>query len=248
LKNALDAVPEDFEHYLRLRATQKLMDISEKKFRNAKIMDELSSDDLFLVRIASDLTKPRPELSDSAAERLNRLLKERHGKTLTTFVYEEMVASWVMRGKDLQNEWNISNKLQAKNGTNLKRLELAEKVQNELSFDEEIQLNELRIAVPENKAALDSLAEERNDIERYANATEGFLQILEKTGEEMEAEDRGYLKEDAVTVGKLMIDLAQKYIPFKELNSENQGLVNDYSNIFKKESNTRMKNILEVTI
>ena len=49
LKNALDGVPENFEHYLRLRATQKLMNMSEKKFRSAKTMDELSSDDLFLI-------------------------------------------------------------------------------------------------------------------------------------------------------------------------------------------------------
>lgn len=247
LKNALDGVPENFEHYLRLRATQKLMNMSEKKFRSAKTMDELSSDDLFLIRIASDLTKPKPELSNSAAERLNRLLKDRHGKILTTFVYEEMVASWVKRSKDLGIKWKSANELHGKSILRLKQLELAEKVQNELDPNEKVQLIELRVSVPKNKAALDSLAEEQRDIERYANATEGFLQILEKTGEEMEAEDRDYLKDDAVTIGRLMIDLAQNYKPFKNLDGENQSLINDYSNIFKKESNARMIDILEVT-
>lgn len=62
LANVIDSSPENFEHYLRLRATQKLLNMADKKFRSAQSVDELSADDLFLVRIASDLIKANPEL------------------------------------------------------------------------------------------------------------------------------------------------------------------------------------------
>ena len=69
LEKTIQGAPEDFEHYLRLRATQKLLVMAEKKFRTAKTVDDFSADDIFLVRIASDLIKANPELSNIAAQR-----------------------------------------------------------------------------------------------------------------------------------------------------------------------------------
>jgi len=74
LDKTIKSAPENFEHYLRLRATQKLLGMAEKKFRSAKTVDDISADDIFLVRIASDLIKANPELSNEAALRLDRVL------------------------------------------------------------------------------------------------------------------------------------------------------------------------------
>lgn len=90
---AIESEPTDFEHYLRLRATQKLLNMSDKKLRSALTVDDLSSDDLFLIRIASDLIKSNPELSKNAAERLDRVLTRLYNKKLTPFVFEELIAS-----------------------------------------------------------------------------------------------------------------------------------------------------------
>ena len=93
LEETIKNAPADFEHYLRLRATQKLLAMSEKKLRAAKTVDDISADDIFLVRIASDLIKASPELSNNAALRLDRVLTKIHGKKLLPFVFEELIAS-----------------------------------------------------------------------------------------------------------------------------------------------------------
>lgn len=246
LENAIDAAPTDFEHYLRLRATQKLLNMADKKFRSANSVDDLSADDLFLVRIASDLIKAKPELSMEAAMRLDRLLTERYNKKLTPFVFEELIASWAKRAETLDKQWEMANSDYAKNSMLLKRLTLAKKIQDELSAEESVELGKLELEVPAQKQALDALATQQRDIERNVGAAEGFLQLLEKTPEQIEEEDRGYLIDDGAHVGKLLIECAENDKPFSDLSSEDQSLLIDYANIFKDESKTRMKSILEM--
>ncbi len=248
LGNAIDASPVDFEHYLRLRATQKLLHMADKKFRAAKKVSDLSADDLFLVRIASDLIKATPELSKEAAVRLDRLLTERYGKKLTPFVFEELIASWAKRAESLEKQWSESNRSYAKENMLLKRLILAKDIQDELSAEESAELTRLETEVPVQKQALDHLATQQRDIERYVGAAEGFLQLLEKTPEQIEQEDRSYLIEDGAHVGKVLIACAENDTPFNKLSREDQSLVNDYANIFKKESKERMQTVLEVTV
>lgn len=248
LANAIDASPSDFEHYLRLRATQKLLNMADKKFRAAKSVDDLSADDLFLVRIASDLIKAKPELTEEAALRLDRLLTERYGKKLTSFVFEELIASWAKRAESLEKQWEAANRNYAKDSMLLKRLSLAKEVQGELSTEESAELAKLEIDVPAQKQALDDLATRQRDMERYVGAAEGFLQLLEKTPEQIEAEDRGYLIDEGTRVGKLLIDCAEHDKPFSALDPEDKSLINDYANIFKKESKERMRAVLEVTV
>lgn len=248
LGRALDAEPENFEHYLRLRATQKLLQMSDKKFRLAKSVDELSADDLFLVRIASDLVKPNPELSSEAAARLDRVLSEKYGKKLTPFVFEELIASWSVRAKELQEQWSVANRDYAKDTMLLKRLQLARNVQNELSAEEAEELTRLEASVPTSKTRLDGLATRQRDIERYVGAAEGFLQLLEKTEEQIEQEDRSYLIEDGAQVGKLLVECAESDKPFSSLSQDDQALIIDYSNIFQNEAKDRMQKVLEVTL
>lgn len=248
LAKVLQGEPENFEHYLRLRATQKLLTMADKKFRHAQSIDELSSDDLFLVRIASDLVKANPELSEQAAVRLDRVLSEKYGKKLTPFVFEEMIASWGIRAHELGAQWDADNRLLAKDTMLLKRLQQALKIQAELSEDEVQLLAKLEVEVPANRAKLDALATSKRDIQRYVGAAEGFLQLLEKSQEQIEAEDREYLIEDGSNVGRLLMQCAESNKPFSELTEDEQALVIDYANIFQKESQARMAQVLEVSL
>lgn len=246
LANAIDSSPENFEHYLRLRATQKLLNMADKKFRSAQSVDELSADDLFLVRIASDLIKANPELSTEAAARLDRVLTEKYGKKLTPFVFEEMIGSWGVRARELGMQWEEANRNHAKDSMLLKRLMLARDIQNELSAEEASQLEKLQKDVPVGQQQLDALATKQRDIERYVGAAEGFLQLLEKTEEEIEREDRSYLLEDGAAVGKLLIDCAQHERSFDMLNQDQQSLITDYANVFGREAQSRMEMVLEM--
>lgn len=248
LDKTIKSAPEDFEHYLRLRATQKLLAMAEKKFRTAKTVDDISADDIFLVRIASDLIKVSPELSNNAALRLDRVLTEIHGKKLLPFVFEELIASWAKRADVLEKQWAQDNKTLSKETTLYKYLLGAKEIQSELSADEIQQLAALETTLPKQKEALTSLATRQRDMERYVGAAEGLLQVLEKTPEQIEAEDRAYLLEEGTHIGKLLIDCAQTDTPFSKLDKEDQSLLTDYANIFKNESKTRMKGLLEVTV
>lgn len=246
LANAIDAAPTDFEHYLRLRATQKLLNMADKKFRSARSVDDLSADDLFLVRIASDLIKSNPELSRESAARLDRLLINRYGKALTPFVFEELIASWAKQAETLEGQWEMANRDYAKNSMLLKRLNLAKNIQEELSADEATELVRLEGEVPLQKQALDSLQMKQRDIERYVGAAEGFLQLLEKTPEQIEQEDRGYLIDEGADVGNILINCAENDRPFAQLSPQEQSLITDYANIFQKESKVRMSQLLEM--
>jgi hypothetical protein len=248
LAKTIDGAPADFEHYLRLRATQKLLNMADKKFRSAKSVDDLSADDLFLVRIASDLIKASPELSKEAAARLDRLLTERHGKKLAPFVFEELVASWAKRAEVLESQWELDNRVCAKESMLLKRLTLAKQMQGALDAEEAKELSQLETDVPAKKQALDDLAQRQRDIQRYVGAAEGFLQLLEKSAEQIEAEDRDYLIEDGPRVGKILIDCAEQEKSFGTLDAEDQRLINNFANAFRKDSKNRMENLLEVTI
>ncbi len=242
---AIKAAPSDFEHYLRLRATQKLLDAANEKFRAARTVDDVSADDLFLIRIASDLIKSNPELNKDAALRLDRVLQSRFGQALAPFIFEELVASWDLRAKDLDIRWQKANDDLSKKSVLLKRLTLAKKIQEELSAEETHILSQLEVEVPIAKADLDELATQQLDVERYTGAAEGFLQLLEKSPEQIEAEDRGYLIVEGSKVGEILIACAKNETPFSALSAEQQHLVNDYANIFKHESKQRTERILK---
>jgi hypothetical protein len=246
LDNTIESAPENFEHYLRLRATQKLLTMAEKKFYSAKTVDDLSADDIFLVRIASDLIKSNPELSNTAAQRLDRVLTERHGKKLLPFVFEELIASWAKRAEVLEKQWAQDNKVLSKDATLYKYLLGAKEIQSELSPEEMQQLAVLEVELPKQKAELTSLATRQRDMERYVGAAEGLMQVLEKTPEQIEAEDRSYLLEEGAHIGQLLINCAQTNTPFIDLGKEDQSLLTDYANIFKNESKARMKGLLEI--
>lgn len=246
LKNVLEGEPSNFEHYLRLRATQKLLNMSEKAFLSAKTADDLGADDLFLVRIASDLVKDNPTLNNLAADRLDKILSQKYGKPLISFVYEELIAAWKADAASLSKELSEAQNKMSKDIVLLRRLTADKKIQSELSKEDSSILEGLEAEVPKQEREVNDLSTRQRDVERYANAAEGFLQLLEKTPEQLEQEDRAYVLEEGNTVGKIIIDVAEKKIPFSSLSKEDQSLINDFSNVFKREAGERMK-VLEVT-
>lgn len=247
LNNTIDTGVKDFEHYLRLRATQKLLRMIETRFETAKNIDELSADDLFLTRIASDLIKEEPELNKEAASRLDRLLTERYGKKLTPFVFEELIASWAKRAEDVEKLWNEENQKYSKDSTLFNRLTTQKKIQIELSPEEDQLLINLGNELPDRKLILNSISEQQNDLTRYVGAAEGFLQLLENSPEEIEQQGRGYLIEEGAKVGKLLISCAENNTNFRDLSNDEKSMLTDYANIFKIDSRNRMKKILEIT-
>lgn len=246
LKNAIEVGPSDFEHYLRLRATQKLLGLAEAKLMTNGV-EGLSSDDWFLIRIASDLIKADPELKSSAAERLNDILRRTHGKNLQSFVYEELIAAWKNQARALDIELNEARTRLAKSMIDLKRLQLAKRVQNELDPKDAAELAALEIQVPAQEKSWEAATTRKRDIERYADAAEGFLQLLEKSADQLEQEDRGYVIEEGENVGRIIVEAAEKNTPFSSLSADDRSLITDFANIFHKEAKQRMESVLEVS-
>lgn len=247
LARALEGVPKDFEHYLRLRATQKLLCMSGKRFQDAKSIDDLDTNDLFLVRIASDLVKSNPELNARAAERLDRVLDDKYNKKLASFVYEELVASWKKEAAALEEDLDKENSQLSKNTVLLRRLTADKKIQNELSVEDFDMLEKLEKEVPRQEAEVERKHRQQMDVECYANAAEGFLQLIEKSEEQLEEEDLGYVVEDGEDVGRIILQVAENKIPFSALSMEDQSLILDFANAFRADANSRMKEILEMT-
>ena len=246
LQRAIDAEPTSYDHYLRLRATQKLLNIEESKLLEAGSLDALNRDDYFVIRIASDLIKATPEMAEAAAKRIDAILNERYGKTLQSFVYEELVAVWVKQAETLANDVKSIQANRNAKVPNMKRLQNAKRIQGELDSVEAAELAELERTLPELDRELDAVSTRQRDAERYADAAEGFLQVLEKTPEQLEAEGRSYVIDEGPRVGELIIRAAQKEVPFNQLPEEDQETITDFANIFREDAQSRMNNILEV--
>ena len=197
--------PADFEHYLRLRATQKLLKLADKTFRTATEIHQISADDIFLVRAASDLIKADPELSEMAAERLDKILITRHGKKLTPFVFEEMIASWASSAEAEDQRWEALNKAFIKDRMLEKSLSVSKTIQGELSAEEEATLQQLSIDLREKQTELDQIETKRMDIDRYVGASEGFLQLLEKEEADIIDEGNEFLITDSPIIGAVLM-------------------------------------------
>lgn len=246
ISSVIRSGPSDFEHYLRLRATQKLLRIAEKSFRGAESIEQISADEIFIVRVASDLIKDDPQLSDQAAARLDQILQTRYGKNLMPFVFEEMIASWASKSEAEDARWEEINKTFIKDRMLEKSLSISKRVQGELSTEEEKTLQEVTATIPRKQAELDEIETRKIDIDRYVGAAEGFLQIMEKEEEEIIAEGHDFLISESEELGQLLMRCAEKEIPFSELTEDERALVTDYANIFKQASRDRMNKILEI--
>ncbi len=238
----------DFEHYLRLRATQKLLKAAEKTLSTAQTLNDITTDDSFLLRVGADLLAENPNLSDADVERLDKLIKRRfNGKSLIPFVFEEMIRAWETKYQNMEAKWEKLNKDTAVLKREVKQLEVKMKVEP-LTELEEAQLVELKndVAVAVNNSKYQ--AQENRAMKSYVHAAEGFLQVLEKTAEQFEEEGRDYILDDISTVGMLLIDCAQNGKAWNELSEEQQSIITDYANIFAEDSKKRNQDLIEAEV
>ena len=244
IKDVLDNIQiNDFEHYLRLRASQKLLKDTEQHLTRAHDIDTITDDDLFLIETGNELLKPTPQLSDAATQRLDRVVMVRFGKKLIPFVFEEMIMAWGYNLQDMENEWKSLNDGLSKEQVLLRRLQIGQRL-GDLQEDEVPMLNELEARLPVQQAEMEAKRKQTNEMRNYVFAAEGFLQMLEKEPEEFA--DQEYLMEDSSTVGMIIIECAQFGKRWEELNTEQQSLIIDFANIFEKASRARASNLVEV--
>ena len=248
IKNIFDKNEiHDFEHYLRLRATQKLLKYAEQTLNGATDIEQITEDDIFLLKAGAGLLAANPELSDAEAIRLDDIIRKRYNKKLIPFVFEEMVMAWNQNLGELEKQLKTETATLSKNTVLLRRLEMAKKI-SDISTEEEAALNQMKTETATIKSQVDALSAKTRERKNYVYAAEGFLQTLEKSQEELAAEGRDYLAEEGGQVGMIIIDCAQHGRKWETLNEEDQMLIIDYANIFKNESELRTKQLIEVEV
>ena len=80
-------------------------------------------------------------------------------------------------------------------------------------------------------------------MENYVYAAEGLLEVLEGNAF---LDDKEYLIEQVGVVGKIIIDCAQNGKKWEVLTDDEQELIIDFANIFKKQSLERASQLVEV--
>lgn len=229
----------NFEHYLRLRATQKLLKITERRLNRAKDLTEIESDDLFLIQTGAELLVEHPNLSTEELQCLDRIIQRRFdGKTLLPFVFEELLFSWGIKLEEMEEKRKILNSEIVKLKREFKQLEIKQKVE-ELSTIELAKSVVLREEIKEVKYELKEQEGKNRAMQNYIYAAEGFLQVLEKTEEQWIEDGREYIIEDSKEIGMLLIQCVERGLHWDELELEQQSLIRDFANIFAKDSKKR---------
>jgi hypothetical protein len=226
----------NFDHYLRLRATQKLVAMVDNSLKKGTMIKDMSEDELFLLNIGHNLVKDNPTLNDTSINRLNALVFKRSGKNLMVFVFEELTISWSKNLSLLEEKWNTINHTLASDVVTLRSLENNVAFNVELGVEEKDTLNRLRMTVPPMQDAQKVLNEEITNMRNYVYASEGLLQVLEESDYVIAREHIG---ERVPEVGKIIIDCAEHGKKWNQLTEDEQDLIIDFANIFREASKKR---------
>jgi hypothetical protein len=224
-----------FEHYLRLRATQKLMRSVEDALESAASLEQVGADDIFMVTVGAQLLSDTPELSEAEAQRLDGIVLQRFGKPLTPFVFEEMSKLLQLALTDDERLWKSTAHKLAAAKAKLDTLKF-QAILEPLSAEDQATLDKLTADLPGRLAANEDLLKRNVEREHYVSATEGFLQLLEKDHEALRASGQEYLLDQGHEVGRLLIECAQKELRWAALSPEQQSLIVDFANIFRADS------------
>ena len=227
---------ENFEHYLRLRATQELLNMASKRFDKAKSIESIGSDEVFIVRIAKSLVAPIPEVKPEDMDRLNQLIHQAKGKDLIPYIFEQMINAWAFNLADQEQTWEKANDSLAKIVTEERGYRSKLMLGIHLTEEEVSKHEALKRSVAIETDKLDKLAKSINHNKIYVYAAEGFLKILEDSDE---LKNREYLIEEGALVGKLIIQCAEQGRQWEDLEQDHRDLLMDYANIFRKSSEKR---------
>lgn len=243
LRDTLEMGVGDFQHYLRLRATQKLLDEADYKLTTTTSLDQVNTDDVFLINTAQKLLETA-ELSENDAIQLDEITQKRFGKSLIPFVFEELILVWVQKQTELEKAWKECNQEVAKNKVLKNRLEVAQKV-SELTSEEQQIYHDLLPLLTGLETKLKRLDKERRSMKSYVYAAEGFMQILEKDEGMLQAEDKDYLIDDSAEIASIIMKVAQNNVDWDMLTADEQSLITDYANIFEQEGKARAEHLAQ---
>lgn len=243
LRDILEMGVGDFQHYLRLRAVQKLLDEADHKLTTTTNLEQINADDVFLINTAQKLLETA-ELSENNAIRLNDITEKRFGKALIPFVFEELILVWVQKQTELEKAWKECSQEVAKDKVLKNRLEIAKRV-SELTAEEEQIYNELLPRLTGLETKLHRLDKERRSMKSYVYAAEGFMQILEKDEDMLQAEDKDYLIDDSAEIASIIMRVAQNNVDWDMLTPGEQSLITDYANIFEQEGRARAEHLAQ---
>lgn len=228
----------DFQHYLRVRAVQKLLQTYDEQMRQLQDVAQVGKEPLFIIDVATQLIEARAELSDADVQRLDEVTMKHFGKAVIPFVFEEMIVAWGLDYQNSQAVWDELNKQVAKDRVLKRRLELEAELEP-LEPPESKLLDDLRKLLPRDEAKLEALGDETRAKRNYVFAAEGFLQLLEKSEEQIMADDQEYLIERGETVGEILVRCAQNGQKWESLSVEEQSLIVSFANIFEEDCRKR---------
>ena len=237
----------NFEHYLRIRAVQKLLPLYEEQMEHVKDIHIVLDEPLFIIQIASQLIEGHAELDDDAMERLDSLTTARFGKPVIPFVFEEMINVWGLDLKQHQDAWEELSKRVSRDHVIVKRLNNLAKLEP-LPVEEAKVLADLEKLLPADRARLDKLASEVLAKRNYVYAAEGFLQLLENDEQRLIDQDREYLIDDGFEVGELLIRCAQNGEKWENLKRDEQSLSISFANIFEADCRKRAEQFTQVEV
>jgi len=238
LKAVSAARIDDLNHYLRVRAAQKLLGLYEKSMTSIQTLDDVNADMIALMDISACLISSEPSLSHEQAKTLDHLTTQHFGKSVIPFVFEEMILAWNVDLEQLELNWTELSKTLARDKILSKRLNLAKRLET-LTSEEQVLLNDLLKSVETDAVRLVALESSIREKCNYVYASEGFLQLLEKGEEGLTAEGKGYMIQRSGEVGKLIIDCAQNHRKWDDLTEEQQSLIVDFANIFEQDCRAR---------
>jgi hypothetical protein len=245
------------DHYLRLRAAQKLTTEIHERVKQATTTDDLSEDDLFLTRVSYQLVAENPELSAADVTRFEALVEKRFGMKMLPFVFNEMIGAWertiVQRkgtAKEVGKEVDVAVIRKRHVDLMRKRMDALPSVEEQAtaatlaSLSEQLEklrmlsaqdrqcLTDLTTAVARAQKLLTDYSEHTLRIETCANVAAGFLAYLEHP----EAfADRQSLMDRMSAVGELIVKAAQFPDFWGTLDETQQRLIQDYANMFEEE-------------
>lgn len=238
----------DLESYLRLRADVRILDHVKKHLHEAKGLEDISSDDLFILDF-SDKILNNEDVTDAEGERFEQIVHKIYGKSLISLVFNDMVVQWARdlesdraKEKDLFAQWNSAN-------VACKRFEQLN-ADNLLSAEEKTELANLKKKLPQLDAAQKEVKKAIGHRQDYIEAAEGMLRVYE--GDESLAEvvgdDLDIIKDNVEDVGQVIIDCMNRGKTWEELNDDERGLITDFSNIFRKAAKQRVKGEEEIVV
>ncbi|MFK0034073.1 hypothetical protein [Pseudomonas monteilii] len=238
---------KDFNHYLRVRAAQKLLKFYEKRMTSIETLSGMDADMLALMDISTSLLDENPTLTVEQTETLNELTTLHFGKPVVPFVFEEMTIAWNMELELLEEQWKQLNQSLARDKVLAKRMAMASRTEA-LTAEEQVVLNDLERNLGRDSERLDNLDISIREKRAYVYASEGFLQLLEKDEQQLIDDGQEYLADRSEEVGALIARCAQQDVKWGALSEDEQALLIDFGNIFEDDCRARTDSFKAVEV